>query len=130
MGHKSSERGWEAEPEASFVRRLGKSPKGIKMAGGDEYSKHEGGCPDIWELSNGDVAIIGRDLTDAYMGRLPREVSVAEDERVIVLPGVMLSMTRGIFLMLERVRDTPGIILSLDEYWPDSSLIGARCSVG
>jgi hypothetical protein len=94
MGHKSSERGWEAEPEASFVRRLGGSLKNIKMAGGDEYSKQEGGCPDIWELSNGDVAVIGRDLTDAYRGRLPKDVSVAEDERVVILPGVMLSMAK------------------------------------
>ncbi len=28
--------------------------------------------------------------------------------------------------MLERVRDTPGIILSLDEYWPDFELNRSR----
>jgi len=94
MGRKNSERGWEAEPEASFVRRLGKSPKSMKLKGGDDVSKLEGGCPDIWELSNGDVAVIGRDLTDAYIGRLPNGVSVAEDERVVVLPGVLLSAAK------------------------------------
>lgn len=40
------------------------------------------------------MAIIGRDLTDAYIGRLPKGVSVAEDERVVILPGVMLSMAK------------------------------------
>ncbi|MGH3885211.1 MAG: hypothetical protein ACRDSZ_01365 [Pseudonocardiaceae bacterium] len=94
IGHKNSERGWEAEPEASFVRRLGKSPKSIKLKGEDELSKQEGGCPDIWELSNGDVAVIGRDLTDVYIGRLPKGVSVAEDERVVILPGAMLSAAK------------------------------------
>lgn len=90
MGHKSSERGWEAEPEASFVRRLGNSPKEltfINTQGGDDYlSKSNPGCPDIWELSNGDVAVIGRDLTESYVGRLPEGVSVASDERIIIVP--------------------------------------------
>jgi hypothetical protein len=43
-------------------------------------------CPDIWELSNGDIAVIGRDLTEAYRGRLPNGVTVDSDERLIVLP--------------------------------------------
>jgi hypothetical protein len=94
MAHKNSERGWEAEPEALFVRRLGKSPKSIKLKGGDELSKQEGGCPDIWELSNGDVAIIGRDLTHVYKGRLPNGVGIAEDERLVILPGAMLSAAK------------------------------------
>lgn len=98
MGHRSSERGWEAELEASFVRRLGKSAKELTFINeqGDPLkdSKREGGCPDIWQLSNGDVAIIGRDLTNAYIGRLPDGVSVAEDERLVVLPGAMLSVAK------------------------------------
>lgn len=49
------------------------------------------------ELSNGDVAVIGRDLTDVYVGRLPNGVSVAEDERLVILPGVILSAAKRDF---------------------------------
>lgn len=78
------ERNWEADPSASFTRRLGLSAVAL------EASVGRTGCPDIWELSNGDIAVVGRDLTDAYRGRLPGDVSVAGDERVVVIPRVML----------------------------------------
>ncbi|MUN37130.1 hypothetical protein [Actinomadura litoris] len=73
-------RSWEADPSASFVRRLGKSAKELDITGGRD------GCPDIWELDNGDVAVIGRDLTDSYRSRLPGDASVASDERIVILP--------------------------------------------
>ncbi|MCK2239247.1 MULTISPECIES: hypothetical protein [unclassified Crossiella] len=47
-------------------------------------------CPDIWELDNGDVAVIGRDLTDAHRSRLPAGVSIAEDERLVVIPRITM----------------------------------------
>jgi hypothetical protein len=94
MTHRSSERGWEAEPEASFARRLGKSPKELtfinEQGGDDTLSKSNPGCMDIWELSNGDVAVIGRDLTKFYVGRLPEGVSIADDERNVIIPRVMM----------------------------------------
>ncbi|WP_432993172.1 hypothetical protein [Dactylosporangium sp. CA-233914] len=43
-------------------------------------------CPDIWELDNGDVAVIGADLTASYDGRLPDGVSVGPGERLVVIP--------------------------------------------
>ncbi|WP_010695598.1 hypothetical protein [Saccharopolyspora spinosa] len=43
-------------------------------------------CPDIWELDNGDVAVIGRDLTDSYRSRLPAGVTVDADERLVIIP--------------------------------------------
>jgi hypothetical protein len=43
---------WEADPGANLVRRLGKSALEL------DRSKGKQGCPDIWELSNGDVAVI------------------------------------------------------------------------
>jgi hypothetical protein len=73
-------RPWEADPEATFTRRLGKSSEEL----GDSKAKQ--GCPDIWELSNGDVAVIGRDLTEAYTGRLPAGVTIVADERLVVIP--------------------------------------------
>lgn len=75
-----SARPWEADTDASFTRRLGKSPQELGSTIGKD------GCPDVWELSNGDVAVVGRDLTDVYAGRLPEGVTVAHDERLVVIP--------------------------------------------
>ena len=74
-------RPWEADPSASFERRLGKSP--AELGNTDEKD----GCPDVWQLSNGDIAVIGRDLTDVYRSRLPTDAAIAPDERLIVIPG-------------------------------------------
>ncbi|MDA3625162.1 hypothetical protein [Saccharopolyspora oryzae] len=77
-------RPWEADSSASFSRRLGKSAAEL----GDTTGRT--GCPDIWELDNGDVAFIGRDLTSSYASRLPEGVTIAEDERLVVLPRNMV----------------------------------------
>ncbi|WP_047867707.1 hypothetical protein [Nocardiopsis sp. RV163] len=73
-------RPWEADPSADMARRLGRSP--AELGNTDRAS----GCPDIWELDNGDIAVIGRDLTDAYAERLPSGAAIAEDERLVVIP--------------------------------------------
>ncbi|MGW7351554.1 hypothetical protein [Streptomyces phytohabitans] len=77
-------RGWEADSSALFARRLGKSARELQCTGGQD------GCPDIWELNNGDVAVIGRDLTTSYASRLPEGVVIADDERLVVIPGRMM----------------------------------------
>lgn len=74
---------WEADPTAQFKRRVGRSALELGE------SKFQDGCPDIWELTNGDIAIIGRDLTAAYIGRLPVDVTVRTDERLVVIPRSM-----------------------------------------
>ncbi|MFD2422140.1 hypothetical protein [Amycolatopsis pigmentata] len=73
-------RPWEADPSAVMARRLGKSP--VELGNTDKVS----GCPDVWELDNGDIAVIGRDLTSSYEPRLPDGVKIAGDERLVVLP--------------------------------------------
>lgn len=73
-------RGWEADPSSPLVRRLGKSPAELRTTGGEQ------GCPDIWELENGDIAVVGRDLTDSYLPNLPPGLVVAPDERIVVIP--------------------------------------------
>jgi hypothetical protein len=73
-------RQWEADGSASFSRRLGKSAEELDATGGRD------GCPDIWELDNGDIAVIGRDLTASYQGRIPADARVAADERIVVIP--------------------------------------------
>lgn len=81
-------RAWEADPSASLARRLGKSARELGTTGGRD------GCPDIWQLDNGDIAVIGRDLTDAYRARLPEDASIAPDERLVVIPGSTLSAAK------------------------------------
>jgi hypothetical protein len=73
-------RPWEADPGAELRRRLGKSPLEL----GNTTASPD--CPDIWELSNGDIAVIGRDLTESYRNRLPEGVSLSGDERLVVIP--------------------------------------------
>ncbi|MFE2044361.1 hypothetical protein ACFXAZ_26245 [Streptomyces sp. NPDC059477] len=77
-------RPWEADPATTFKRRLGKSPQelGITTDNPD--------CPDIWELANGDIAVVGRDLTESLGEKLPPGVSVGTDERLVVIPRNML----------------------------------------
>jgi hypothetical protein len=77
-------RPWEADPGTDFKRRLGKSALEL----GATNSGPE--CPDIWELENGDIAVIGRDLTTSLGTRLPAGVSISLDERLVVIPRSML----------------------------------------
>lgn len=79
---------WEADASASFARRLGKSPTELGI------TDNNPSCPDLWELDNGDVAVIGRDLTQAYENRLPAGVSVGQDERLVILPRTLLIMAK------------------------------------
>lgn len=75
---------WEADSSASFVRRWGKSAAELGI------TDNRPSCPDLWELDNGDVAVIGRDLTHVYADRLPAGVSVGDDERLVIVPRSLL----------------------------------------
>ncbi|MFJ4923484.1 hypothetical protein [Streptomyces sp. NPDC088725] len=82
-------RAWEADPSALFERRLGKPAEQLGNSDGRDD------CPDIWQLDNGDIAVIGQDLTAAYEAHLPEGVSLAPDERLVVIPGNMLSAAKA-----------------------------------
>jgi hypothetical protein len=71
---------WHVDRSAEFQRRLGPSPQDLGV------SSSSSSCPEIWELTNGDFVMIGRDETATYAGRLPAGVTLAEGERVFVLP--------------------------------------------
>ncbi|NMO56708.1 hypothetical protein HH310_36735 [Actinoplanes sp. TBRC 11911] len=73
-------RQWKADSSASFFRRLGKSSHELAQTSGD------GSCPDVWELDNGDVVVIGTDLTASYESRLPDGVTIDPGERLVVIP--------------------------------------------
>lgn len=77
-------RSWEPDPSAGFARRLGTTAARLG------YTKQTKTCPDIWELDNGDVAIVGRDLTTELGSRLPDDVSIGSGERLVVIPRGML----------------------------------------
>lgn len=80
---------WDADVAARFARRLGKSARELGL------TQDEDDCPDIWELDNGDIAIIGRDRTAAYERRLPPDVRLAADERLVIIPGSMMRSARN-----------------------------------
>lgn len=82
-------RAWEPDPSALFERRLGKSAAELGNSDGRDD------CPDIWQLDNGDIAVIGRDLTAVYGAHLPDGVGVGPHERLVVIPGNMLSAAKA-----------------------------------
>lgn len=71
---------WDADPTAGFTRRIGKTAHELGTTG------NEGSCPELWELDNGDVAVIGTELTSAYKDRLPPGVSIDVGEGLVVIP--------------------------------------------
>lgn len=63
-----------------FARRLGPDPH----AEGAQTPSLQG-CPDIFELEDGDFALIGEDIT-RFAGRLPASANCGPDERIIRIP--------------------------------------------
>ena len=72
-----------------FVRRIGPDPhaKGGKTPGAN-------GCPDLWELDNGDIAVIGRRATADFIDRLPATAGCGADEEIVVFPRAQLIAAR------------------------------------
>lgn len=72
----------------TFARRLGPDPHahGAQSVGCN-------GCPDIWELDNGDIAIIGADITNSAAS-LPASASCGPDERIIRIPRQTLLLAK------------------------------------
>lgn len=64
-----------------FLRRIGPDPH----ANGAQTVALNG-CPDVWELSNGDFAVIGIDMTEVAKGVLPPTAGCGPDERIVRVP--------------------------------------------
>ena len=75
---------WSADPHAGFRRRMGKSAHELGATGGNAS------CPGMWELENGDIAVIGTQFRDAYADRLPPGVTIDDHESLVVIPRAML----------------------------------------
>jgi len=61
-----------------IVRRVGASPRERGSASGQT-------CPDIFELSDGDFAVIGREATAELDSELPPDAARADYERIVVI---------------------------------------------
>jgi hypothetical protein len=68
-----------------FKRRIGPDPH---ANGAQTIALNN--CPDIFELESGDFAIIGIDMTDAAIAKLPPTASCGPDERVVRIPRNLL----------------------------------------
>lgn len=64
-----------------FLRRLGPDPH----ENGKQTPALDG-CPDMWELADGDIAVIGIDITEECRGHLPATAGCGPDERIVRLP--------------------------------------------
>ncbi|MDX2523140.1 hypothetical protein [Streptomyces europaeiscabiei] len=61
-----------------IVRRIGASPRERGSLSGDS-------CPDIFELSDGDFAVIGSEATFKLDSELPEDAARADYERIVVI---------------------------------------------
>lgn len=80
---------WEADSRSGFLRRIGKSAHELGATGGNAS------CPDIWELENGDIAVIGTQLRAEYANRLPAGVTIDDHETLVVIPRRMLTAAKS-----------------------------------
>jgi hypothetical protein len=79
-----------------FLRRLGPDPH---ANGAVTVALNK--CPDIWELADGDFAVIGIDITESALPLLPPTAGCGPDERVVRVP-------RNTFLATKR--DIPDMV--------------------
>lgn len=68
-------------------RRLGPSPVTSLCQGGRS-------CPDIFELTTGDFAIIGLDITATAKSWLPSDAGCSPIERIVSVPRKLLVLAR------------------------------------
>ncbi|MFE2584150.1 hypothetical protein [Streptomyces sp. NPDC059378] len=61
-----------------IVRRIGVPPSARGSASGAN-------CPDVFELSDGNFAVIGTEATEALDGELPTDASRADYERIVIV---------------------------------------------
>lgn len=52
-------------------------------------------CPDILEMESGDFAVIGEDISDQAIGRLPPGSGCGDHERIVRIPRSVLARAKG-----------------------------------
>lgn len=71
-----------------ILRKLGSSTQAARCAGGHN-------CPAIFELTSGDFAIVGADITAEASACLPPDSGCGPGERVVRLPRHTLVQARA-----------------------------------
>ncbi|MET7452375.1 hypothetical protein ABZT03_10855 [Streptomyces sp. NPDC005574] len=61
-----------------IVRRIGVPPSARGSSSGST-------CPDVFELSDGNFAVIGTEATEALDGELPADAGRADYERIVIV---------------------------------------------
>lgn len=79
----------ENKVSPTILRRLGPDPH----AQGAQ-TPALAGCPDLFELSNGDFIVIGTDITEKAKSVLPSTASCGSDERIIQIPRKTLVLAK------------------------------------
>lgn len=86
----------------SHIRRIPWSMKFSRRLGPDPHAEGRqsaacAGCPDIWELEDGDFAIIGITITAEASRNLPATVGCGPDESIVLIPrNVLIAAKRDI----------------------------------
>lgn len=75
----------------SFKQRCGEDPHQLPEIIKAGKSAAADGCPDVWELSNGDFAIIGIRKTREFLHLLPESAGCGLDEEIILVPRVVMA---------------------------------------
>ncbi len=75
----------------SFKKRCGDDPHSLPEIIKQGKSAAADGCPDIWELSNGDFAVIGIRKTREFLHLLPESAGCGIDEEIVLVPRVVMA---------------------------------------
>ena len=74
-----------------FKKRCGQDPHLLPEIIKEGKSAAADGCPDIWELSNGDFAVIGIRKTRELLHLLPESAGCGLDEEIVLVPRIVMS---------------------------------------
>jgi hypothetical protein len=87
-----------------FIKRMGPDPHRPNGKGKPtRRTPNASGCPDIWELDNGDFAVIGRRETATLSPVLPATAGCGHDEEIVVVPRSILLDALPDLIRLEAV---------------------------
>lgn len=79
------------EKKLSFKKRCGDDPHSLPEVIAQGGSIAADNCPDVWELSNGDFAIIGIRKTREFLHLLPESASCGLDEEIVLVPRIVMA---------------------------------------
>jgi hypothetical protein len=75
----------------SFKKRCGEDPHHLPEIIEQGGSVAVDGCPDVWELSNGDFAVIGIRKTKELKDLLPESAGCGTDEEIVLVPRIVMA---------------------------------------